>query len=102
MIASTKAFPSIILFGVIVLSFLTGQGGNRLGRSGSENGRRACCYRQRQLLEAGDFLIQSLFIEKRVGIGWTVSIGRPLGKVLMVQPFVFVIVVVIVIEVLAN
>ena len=37
----------------------------------------------------------SIFIEKRIGIGWEVNLGNPIGLILMVLPFILIIVLVI-------
>ncbi|MDV4149825.1 DUF5808 domain-containing protein [Clostridium sp. AL.422] len=37
----------------------------------------------------------SIFIEKRVGIGWDVNLGNPIGLIIMVLPFILIIVLVI-------
>ena len=37
----------------------------------------------------------SIFIEKRIGIGWDVNLGNPIGLILMVLPFILIIVLVI-------
>lgn len=37
----------------------------------------------------------SIFVEKRVGIGWDVNLGNPIGLTIMILPFIFIIVLLI-------
>ena len=37
----------------------------------------------------------SIFIEKRVGIGWDVNLGNPIGLIIMILPLVLVIAIII-------
>ncbi|TDQ36260.1 DUF1648 domain-containing protein [Aureibacillus halotolerans] len=71
---------TVIIIGAIVLSLITGQGGSRLRVPDSDQGIGV----QRdddRYWKLGLFYINrhdpALFLEKRMGVGWTVNLGRP-------------------------
>ena len=37
----------------------------------------------------------SIFVEKRIGIGWDVNLGNPIGMIIMILPIILVLVAII-------
>ena len=33
----------------------------------------------------------ALMVEKRIGVGWTVNLAHPLGKIVMILPFIIIV-----------
>lgn len=86
----------IIILGSIVLSIVLGQGGDRLKLKDDKELSKDYDIDDDSLWKLGNMIYynpedSSLFIEKRIGVGWTVNAGRPIGMVLMIFPFVIVI-----------
>lgn len=92
--------PMIILFITIVIfsvfSYWFGQGGRNIKTTedGEEN------YRD----DDDKYILGSLYynkkdpclmVEKRIGVGWTVNLAHPLGKVLMIVPFIIIVAMII-------
>ncbi|MBP1990046.1 DUF1648 domain-containing protein [Paenibacillus eucommiae] len=77
---------AIILIGTIVLGVRTGQGGSRIRTS--ETTVKQVQINDDKFWKLGAFYYNpqdpSLFVEKRMGIGWTINMGRPLGWVIMI------------------
>ena len=88
---------ALIVISSIVLSIKMGQGGDRLNLSEEKEGSRIeTDYDDDNLWKLGNTIYYnpadpSVFVEKRVGIGWTMNAGRPIGMVLMVFPILIVI-----------
>lgn len=91
-------FPIIlvIILGTLVLGIVVGQGGDRLKLKEDKKENGEYDINDDKLWKLGNTIYynpddSSLFIEKRVGIGWTVNAGRPLGMVILVIPFIIII-----------
>ncbi len=85
----------LIIVGAIILSIIMGQGGDRLKVNDEEilNEKN----RDDEFWKLGNLIYfnpddPTIFIEKRVGLGWTVNLGRPSGVVLMVFPIIILII----------
>jgi len=97
-IAIATILPLALVIGTLVLSFITGQGGNRLKLS-----KGTPVKINRQMMDNDKYWKfgaiyynpndPAIFVEKRVGIGWTVNAARPLGKAILIAPLIIVIVV---------
>ncbi|MGG6312569.1 DUF1648 domain-containing protein [Paenibacillus macerans] len=74
--------PVFIVLFAIVLSFMTGQGGSRIGRrdSAQPSGTASVQDDRHWKLGAVYFNPQdpTIFLEKRAGIGWTLNLANPL------------------------
>jgi len=85
---SALIFVFIILFGAILLSYITGQGGSRLKSKNKDQSRPIPTADHDEYWKAGVFYWNpndpSLFIEKRFGIGWTINFARPLSWIFIV------------------
>lgn len=84
--ASIVPFISLVVLAFIVLfammlSFMTGQGGSRLGRSAEASA--AAPLNDDRYWKLGAFYFNpqdpSVFVEKRSGIGWTLNFANPVG-----------------------
>jgi uncharacterized membrane protein len=77
---------SIILAGAAILSFITGQGGSRIGKSSQHSNSQPINDDIHWKLGNIYFNPQdpSLWIEKRMGIGWTVNFARPMSWVILI------------------
>ncbi len=77
---------AIIVFGAIVLSITTGQGGSRLKQFQDMEGN-LINRDDDQYWKLGQFYFNkndpSLFLEKRFGIGWTINLARPLSWIIL-------------------
>lgn len=73
--------PALIVLFAIVLSFTTGQGGSRIGRT--EQGSQAQPVNDDAHWKLGSIYYNpqdpSIFVEKRVGVGWTLNFAHPAG-----------------------
>lgn len=94
-IINTIFLPTILLTTLIfsVISYKIGQGGKNI----KINKEDKEIYRdddKNWLL--GNFYYNkkdpSIFVEKRVGIGWDVNLGNPIGLIIMLLPFVLIII----------
>ncbi|ANS76933.1 hypothetical protein AWM70_22055 [Paenibacillus yonginensis] len=91
------SIPLLIVAGSIWMSFSTGQSGTRLARkSGTEGNPSAVPVDDDRHWKLGGSTYYnpndpSLFIEKRVGIGWTVNFARPLAWLFFLAPFVIIV-----------
>ncbi|MFD0713824.1 DUF1648 domain-containing protein [Paenibacillus sp. GCM10027626] len=100
---SLGILPAIVVIGTLVLSFVTGQGGSKL-----RIGEGTAVVTDQWQVDHDKYwklgLIYynrndpSLFVEKRVGIGWTVNIGHPLGMALLFLPIIIAVVVIVITE----
>ncbi|MDO3680933.1 DUF1648 domain-containing protein [Paenibacillus ehimensis] len=87
--------PALTLILVLAVSFITGQGGSRLGGSSATGEKPVLgAADDDKYWKLGAFYYNpddpSLFIEKRVGIGWTINAARPLAWVVMLAPLALV------------
>ncbi|GIO32135.1 MULTISPECIES: DUF1648 domain-containing protein [Paenibacillus] len=77
----TLLMPSIIVITALVLSFTTGQGGRRIGRP--TGGASNTAVNDDRFWKLGFIYYNpddpALFVEKRMGIGWTVNFARPVA-----------------------
>ncbi|MBC5626466.1 DUF1648 domain-containing protein [Clostridium sp. NSJ-49] len=83
-------FISIVIF--LVMSYYLGQGGRNIktNEEGEENYRDdddkyilgALYYNKKD---------PALMVEKRIGVGWTVNLAHPLGKIVMILPFIIIV-----------
>jgi len=91
------AFPIIILFGTIFLAIKTGQSGSRIKVHTNEPEIKLKVADDNVYWKLGLFYYNpedpSLFIPKRMGIGWTLNFGHPVSFILLIVlvalPFVF-------------
>ncbi|GMX66696.1 DUF1648 domain-containing protein [Paenibacillus elgii] len=87
--------PALMLILVLVVSFITGQGGSRLGGS-TATGEKLVpgTADDDKYWKLGSIYYNpddpSLFIEKRVGIGWTINAARPMAWVIMLAPLMLI------------
>lgn len=85
-----------IVIGAIVLSVKLGQGGDRI-KTGDEKGSLGeYDIDDDHLWKLGNTIYYnpddaSIFIEKRVGSGWTINAGRPAGVAIFIAPFIILI-----------
>lgn len=98
-ISLTIIFASIIIFTIV--TYKIGQGGKNIKVSNAEKE----IYRDDdKYWILGSFYYNkkdpSLFIEKRIGIGWDVNIGNPIGMTIMIVPFVLIFIMIIVLGIL--
>lgn len=90
-----------IVFGIIiiwslVLGIKVGQGGDRLKLVEDKEPNTEYDIEDDNLWRLGNSIYynkndSSIFVEKRVGVGWTVNAGRPLGMLILVLPFIIII-----------
>lgn len=86
---------AIIIIGTMVFAFTTGQGGSRIGRT--PTGSHTAPINDDSHWKLGGIYFNpqdpSIWIEKRMGIGWTVNFARPMAWVfLLAIPAVIIIV----------
>lgn len=98
-ISLTIIFASIIIFTIV--TYKIGQGGKNIKVSNAEKE----IYRDDdKYWILGSFYYNkkdpSLFIEKRIGIGWDVNIGNPIGMTIMIVSFVLIFIMIIVLGIL--
>ncbi|WP_138494930.1 DUF1648 domain-containing protein [Paenibacillus pinistramenti] len=88
--------PILIVAGSIWLSFSTGQSGNRISRETPQDGNpSAAPLDDDRFWKLGGSTYYnpndpSVFIEKRVGIGWTVNFARPMAWVFVLAPLAII------------
>ena len=90
------ATTGLIVLGAIVLSVKIGQGGDKL-KLKDEEVSQDYDIDDDDLWKLGNTIYynkddSSLFIEKRVGSGWTVNAGRPSGMAILIAPFIILII----------
>lgn len=86
----------ITILGSAALSLVLGQGGDRL-RLNEEGSTRGYGIDDDDLWKFGNTIYYNkndpaIIVEKRVGVGWTVNAGKPIGMVIMILPIIIVIV----------
>ncbi|GIP23684.1 DUF1648 domain-containing protein [Paenibacillus sp. J22TS3] len=88
--------PALMILSALLLSFQTGQGGSRLDNSADKSGTMPV--NDDHNWKLGNFYYNpndpSLFVEKRMGVGWTMNYARPLAWLMLVAPFVIIILVI--------
>ncbi|GER67987.1 membrane protein [Weizmannia acidilactici] len=76
----------LILFGAVILSITTGQGGSRI-RMGNGAVQGSSHYDDDQYWKLGVFYFNrndpSVWVEKRFGSGWTINFAHPLGWIVI-------------------
>ncbi|MCR1951348.1 DUF5808 domain-containing protein [Clostridium sp. DSM 100503] len=93
-ISLTVIFITVIVF--LVISYKIGQGGKNIKiKSNDEE-----IYRDDdKCWVLGSFYYNkndpSIFIEKRIGIGWDINLGNPIGMIIMVLPIILILIVII-------
>lgn len=92
----------ILLVWAVVLSLILGQGGDRLNLGDNKKSSKEY-YKDDKHWKLKSWIYfnpedEAVFVEKRVGLGWTVNIGRAMGLVLLVLPFIIVIISLIVVK----
>jgi uncharacterized membrane protein len=75
---------------------VVGQGGDRIKLDDDKELAEGCDIDDDNLWKLANSIYynpndSSIFIEKRVGSGWTVNAGRPVGMALMILPFIIII-----------
>ncbi len=95
LVTVSLTIPALILILVLAVSFITGQGGSRLGGASATNEKPvAGAADDDKHWKLGSIYYNpddpSLFIEKRVGIGWTINAARPMAWVVMLAPLLLV------------
>lgn len=87
----TLLLPSLIVIMALVLSFTTGQGGRRVGRPLSTG---TTAFNDDRFWKLGFIYFNpgdpALFVEKRMGIGWTVNFARPTAWIVIVVMLVVI------------
>ncbi|MDO7905907.1 DUF5808 domain-containing protein [Paenibacillus sp. JX-17] len=86
--------PILVVIGALYLSFSTGQGGSRMRERGNHPAYPVNDDSQWKL---GAFYYNpsdpSLFVEKRMGIGWTVNMARPAAWLFFLLPIAIIVVI---------
>ncbi|WP_433945418.1 DUF1648 domain-containing protein [Paenibacillus sp. SN-8-1] len=92
----TLTIPVVIVISALIMSIQTGQGGSRIGRSSDISSAEAV--NDDAYWKLGNMYYNpkdpSLFVEKRMGIGWTLNMARPLAWLILLAPFVIIILVI--------
>lgn len=83
-----------IIAGSIILSLVLGQGGDRIKIHGKDD-TVGYDMEDDKLWKLGNSIYYNpddpaIFVEKRVGVGWTANGGRPLGILLLILPFIII------------
>lgn len=87
MMGLTLVFSFLVLGGSIYLSLKLGQGGDRLKIEGEEASSSSYTMEDDHLWKLGNTIYYNRddpanFVEKRMGVGFTMNMGRPLGKII--------------------
>lgn len=81
------AIPACIILSAVILSFTTGQGGSRIGQSPTSTSSSTQPFQDDKYWKLGGLYFNpgdpSIFVEKRMGIGWTVNFGHPAGSLIL-------------------
>lgn len=85
-----------IVVGAIILSMKIGQGGDRINIDGNKEAFENYNMDDDDLWKIGNSIYYnpddpSVFVEKRVGAGWTVNAGRPSGMAILILPIIIII-----------
>ncbi|MEC0093541.1 DUF1648 domain-containing protein [Paenibacillus macquariensis] len=86
---------AIIIIGALVLAFTTGQGGSRIGKPSMGSSTQHINDDSHWKLGGIYYNPQdpSIWIEKRMGIGWTVNFARPMAWIILLATTAIIIVV---------
>ncbi len=78
--------PCFIVIFALILSFTTGQGGSRIDRPAEASGTQPINDDDNWKFGIIYFNPRdpSIFVEKRIGVGWTVNFGHPLGWIILI------------------
>lgn len=92
----------LIAGGSIILSLLLGQGGDRIKIHQGDTSP-GFDMDDDKLWKLGNSIYYNpedpaIFIEKRIGVGWTVNGGRPLGMLLLTLPFIITFIILLLIK----
>ena len=87
----------------VILSIVVGQGGDRLKLKDSKETLSDYDIDDDRLWKLGNTIYYnpedvSIFVEKRVGVGWTINAGRPVGMAIMILPIIIAILTIIVVK----
>lgn len=81
------AIPAFVVLFAVILSFTTGQGGSRIGGSPASTSSSTQPFKDDKYWKLGSLYFNpsdpSIFVEKRVGIGWTVNFAHPAGSLIL-------------------
>jgi len=95
---------AVITIGLIYIAVKVGQGGYRLSSDTGDDVLTAGD--DRYWILYGSFYNNpndsAIFIERRVGIGWTINLGRPAGKAIIILTFVVIIAMVVAVPLMTN
>ena len=91
----TFIFTGVIIISSIIISIKLGQGGDRI-KIDDEESSKEYGIDDDDLWKLGGAVYynpndSSIFVEKRVGIGWTLNAGRPIGLILTILPIIIII-----------
>ncbi|USB33835.1 DUF5808 domain-containing protein [Paenibacillus sp. YPG26] len=89
-------FPAFILISALIISIQTGQGGSRIGPRPETPGTDVVQDDANWKLGNMYFNAKdpSLFVEKRMGVGWTLNMARPLAWLIFLAPFAIIILII--------
>lgn len=102
-VSNMKAFTFITLFvssvmviGAIIIGVKVGQGGERLKSNGKEEASSKYDIDDDKYWKLGNSIYYnkedpSIFVEKRVGIGWSVNAGTSIGMIILISPIIIII-----------
>lgn len=75
--------PLLIVLGSLILAIYTGQSGSRINVAIEERKTKAVAVDDNKYWKLGLFYFNpqdpSIFLEKRIGIGWTINFGNPIA-----------------------
>jgi uncharacterized membrane protein len=88
------------IIGSVILSVVVGQGGDRLKIKDNSEVLSVYDIDDDRLWKLGNTIYYnpddaSVFVEKRVGVGWTINAARPLGMAIMILPIIIIILTII-------
>lgn len=91
----TFIISGIMILGSIIISVKLGQGGDKIKIDEKENTNTSYDIDDDNLWKLGNSIYYnpedpSIIIEKRIGVGWTVNAGRPLGMFFLIIPFIII------------
>ena len=96
------SITGILLVWAVVLGLILGQGGDRLNL-GDDKKTSKNYYIDDKHWKLRNWIYfnpedEAVFVEKRIGLGWTINIGRPMGLILLVVPIIILIISLIVVK----
>lgn len=76
-------FPIVLIIGTLILAIYTGQSGSRINVDIKERKTKAVAVDDNKYWKLGLFYFNpqdpSIWLEKRMGIGWTINMGNPIA-----------------------